>query len=78
MTTQQKQALVQQPPTQLLDGTPPDGTPPDGADLTARTVVGGAWRAMSVFGGALLQFVVTIFLARVLVPSDFGTVFSAM
>jgi hypothetical protein len=44
---------------------PPGGgqSPGDGA-LTTATVVGGAWRAASVFGGAFVQFVVVVVLAR--------------
>jgi len=43
-------------------------------DLTAASVSGGAWRAASTFGGAALQFAVSIVLARLLTPADFGTV----
>lgn len=53
--------------------TPGDVLTPE-EDLTAATVSGGAWRAASVFGGAAMQFVVSIVLARLLTPSDFGTV----
>lgn len=43
-------------------------------NLTAASVSGGAWRGASVFGGAAMQFGVTILLARLLTPADFGTV----
>jgi len=41
--------------------------------LTSATISGGAWRTVSVFGGAVMQFAVTIVLARILTPTDFGT-----
>jgi len=41
--------------------------------LTTATVKGGAWRAASVLGGAVVQFLVAIVLARLLEPEDFGT-----
>jgi len=41
--------------------------------LTEATVSGGAWRTMSVFGSALMQLSASIFLARLLTPSEFGT-----
>lgn len=45
----------------------------DGA-LTTATVKGGAWRAVSVLGGAVVQFLVAVVLARLLEPEDFGTI----
>ncbi len=51
-----------------------EGVTPSGGDgLTAATVSGGAWRTLSVFGGAVMQFVVSVVLARLLTPKDFGT-----
>jgi O-antigen/teichoic acid export membrane protein len=44
------------------------------ANLTAASVSGGAWQGASVFGGAAMQFGVSIVLARLLTPADFGTV----
>lgn len=41
--------------------------------LTSVTITSGAWRMFSVFGGAVLQFAVSVVLARLLTPSDFGT-----
>lgn len=66
-----------EPPAEL-EAAPPQELDDDLSDhaenLTAASVSGGAWRAASTFGGAALQFGVAIVLARLLTPSDFGTV----
>ena len=50
-----------------------DATLGQSGSLTEATVSGGAWRTVSVFGSALMQFGVSIILARLLTPRDFGT-----
>jgi O-antigen/teichoic acid export membrane protein len=49
------------------------GEEPSREDLTAAAVSGGWWRFVSVFGGAAVQFVVMVALARLLTPGEFGT-----
>jgi len=41
--------------------------------LTVATISSGMWRSVSVFGGAAMQFAVSVVLARLLAPADFGT-----
>ena len=53
---------------------PDDDLADHAEDLTAASVSGGVWRGASTFGGAALQFGVSIVLARLLTPADFGTV----
>lgn len=42
--------------------------------LKTKTVKGVIWNAIELFGGQFVQFVVTIILARILVPEDFGVI----
>lgn len=47
-------------------------------DLKARAVKGIAWSALARMGGQAIRFAVTIVLARVLLPEDFGLLGMAM
>lgn len=39
-----------------------------------RVIRGVIWNALETFGGQLIQFIITIILARILIPEDFGVV----
>jgi O-antigen/teichoic acid export membrane protein len=43
-------------------------------NLRKKTIAGVLWNSFEAFGGKLVQIVMTIFLARILVPEDFGVV----
>lgn len=52
--------------------------PGSGGDLEGRAVKGFAWASLSSIGAKLIVFVMTLVLARLLVPADFGVVAAAL
>lgn len=43
-------------------------------ELRKKTIFGALWNALELFSGKFIQIFVTIILARILVPADFGTI----